>query len=1158
MLRIRTTSRDDLEFELPADGVVKIGSGKDCDLTLDDSSVAPLHCLAKVRGGKVSITACDAAHPISVNGERVGSYTLQRGDTIELGAGMSSNESDFGTEGDGSEKSSQRILVFDARIEDDLPGSEVSGYRIESWLGEGGVGAVYKATQLSLDRAVAIKFLSRRFVNDQRFVDRFLSEAQSMARLSHTNVVAVHDVVHDGELIFFSMEYLPGGTVGDRLREEKTLSLSDALGIALDASQALAWAEELGIVHRDIKPDNLLIASDGAVKVADLGLATQIDADPATDSKRWAGSPRFMAPEQTQGKAVDSRADVYSLGCTLFLCLTGVYPIDGATTQEIIKKKVSSDPPPIESLRADLPASVAETINAMIARELPDRLSSCRAALTAFKAARAKLNDESSRSATPHSPTPVIRQGTSEGRQRWLAQNAQRSLKTKVGAAWIGAALSLGIAGSTFYSGDASSAVNPQSMPSPVPVVENKPKSDPEILSSLDQEREGDPGSVQGKEGTQLSGETRSENSSTPTQDNPIVLRALEEQFPKLLEAEDYRGAKSLLDELQNKHPTQEMALSRALNKLSADAVNYWSERVAEAETLSGQGNVGEAKSILDSAAEKLPKKNFAKQHGEKLAELEAQSVSIEQCAQRLSGLKQEFTTALSSRDFDRAAKVVDRLASEPSCKSVQPFAAKAVSQAQERLAAVREAWQKIGLGIEKAVKDKRRLPLAAGERPIHSQRSYTIKGFDARKATIEVTRPAGESLNVFALSTKTLQSFLVAKSKTLEPPAQQALGLLLLYHERPFRARALLLDKHSNDENKRYLEAIAAAENALITTTTKRLAKWRKSLDNPKSPKTLAAQLQRKAESLFIRFSKTPRRKKIGAGIKALYVAARTKILSQRDLPDDLLQRLFRGTVKSYDNGVIRLNYKFSSRDQLRDFVPKLRKRCHLQVVGNEGANLLGEFRFECGGGDIFQGELRVSGRVPANSYNESSPNINIAMWTHEEDRVTPTGKTRATRSNARSLADYFVFGIGFNSEKVSNRTNVLLPTGRGRAGMPADVLLSASRPYSVHTAPKDECLWAQPHRELKGAKIDFEARMNSKTASFSINGRKARLGKGKRMNRVAPPEPFTGSFSFFTNGEVVLLASVTITGKLNPQWLAKHVREDAVKDFEEFVAKR
>ncbi|MCC7139275.1 MAG: serine/threonine protein kinase [Planctomycetes bacterium] len=232
---------------------------------------------------------------------------------------------------------------------------QIAGYRLLERLGGGAMGTVYKARQLSLDRDVAIKILSAELAQDPTFVARFEREAKAVARLNHANIISGIDVGDADGVKYFVMEYVDGSTVASLLRRGGPLDEERALLIAQQVCRALDHAYKNNLVHRDLKPDNVLITRDGIAKVCDLGLAKLEDLPPSADGARRMGTPDYISPEQARGDAnVDIRSDLYGLGATLHHMLVGRPPFDGATPQAVMAKHLTELPTPVRKLDATL------------------------------------------------------------------------------------------------------------------------------------------------------------------------------------------------------------------------------------------------------------------------------------------------------------------------------------------------------------------------------------------------------------------------------------------------------------------------------------------------------------------------------------------------------------------------------------------------------------------------------------------------------------------------------------------------------------------------------------------------------------------------------------------------------------------------------------
>jgi eukaryotic-like serine/threonine-protein kinase len=242
-------------------------------------------------------------------------------------------------------------------------------YHVRSRIAHGGMATVYLATDTRLDREVALKVMHADLARDSEFVDRFIGEAKSVARLSHQNIVAVFDQGADGEYLYLAMEYVPGRTLRALLRERGWFTWQEALGIMDPMLAGLAAAHQAGIVHRDVKPENVLITPDGRVKVVDFGLARASAAVSNTRVGQIIGSVAYIAPEQVTGAVTDARTDVYSAGIVLFEMLTGRQPYSGETPLAVAYAHVNSDVPAVGSVVGGVSPAVDQLVGAATSRD---------------------------------------------------------------------------------------------------------------------------------------------------------------------------------------------------------------------------------------------------------------------------------------------------------------------------------------------------------------------------------------------------------------------------------------------------------------------------------------------------------------------------------------------------------------------------------------------------------------------------------------------------------------------------------------------------------------------------------------------------------------------------------------------------------------------
>jgi eukaryotic-like serine/threonine-protein kinase len=266
-------------------------------------------------------------------------------------------------------------------------------YAIERELGRGGMGAVYLGRDLSLDRLVALKVLPPEFADEGSLRERFLRETRVAASFSHPNIVPVYAVEDRGDLLAFAMGYIEGESLAERVERSGPLEMRSLVRVLQDIAYALAYAHGRGVVHRDVKPENIMIErATGRALLMDFGISRPIrsaaSAPGLTRVGEVVGTPEFMSPEQATGDGVDGRSDLYSLGLAALYALTGTKPITGNSTQQIITRQLTEVPPPVCSLRGDIPVPLGAAIDRCVAKEPDQRFSTAEALVEAIDAAQ--------------------------------------------------------------------------------------------------------------------------------------------------------------------------------------------------------------------------------------------------------------------------------------------------------------------------------------------------------------------------------------------------------------------------------------------------------------------------------------------------------------------------------------------------------------------------------------------------------------------------------------------------------------------------------------------------------------------------------------------------------------------------------------------------
>ena len=268
--------------------------------------------------------------------------------------------------------------------------SHLGRYEIIGELGHGAMGVVYKAKDPLIDRILAIKTISLSLAMDEQdeYEARFYQEAKAAGRLSHPNIVTVFDVGKSGDIAYIAMEFLQGRELRDILSEEKRLPVSQVISIARQVAHGLSYAHEHGIVHRDVKPSNIMLIRDGLVKITDFGIARMPSSTIRTQAGVVLGSPKYMSPEQVLGTSIDQRSDIFSLGVMLYEMLVGRAPFAGDSVNAVMYQTMHTDPPPPGTLNPEVPARLDLIVAKALAKKPEDRYQSARELADDLRACR--------------------------------------------------------------------------------------------------------------------------------------------------------------------------------------------------------------------------------------------------------------------------------------------------------------------------------------------------------------------------------------------------------------------------------------------------------------------------------------------------------------------------------------------------------------------------------------------------------------------------------------------------------------------------------------------------------------------------------------------------------------------------------------------------
>ena len=252
---------------------------------------------------------------------------------------------------------------------------QLGRYEVLGELGQGAMGVVYKARDPLIDRVVAIKTINLGLAMDEKeeYEGRFYQEAKAAGRLNHPNIVTIYDVGRSGDVAYIAMEFLEGRELRDVLKEGTLLPVVQVLNIVAQVAQGLAYAHEHDIIHRDVKPSNIMVIRDGNVKITDFGIARMASSSVRTQTGMVLGSPKYMSPEQVMGKNIDQRSDIFSLGVMLYEMLTGQAPFDGENVNAIMYQTLNAITPPPSTLNPSVPEMVNFIVAKALAKGVEDR-----------------------------------------------------------------------------------------------------------------------------------------------------------------------------------------------------------------------------------------------------------------------------------------------------------------------------------------------------------------------------------------------------------------------------------------------------------------------------------------------------------------------------------------------------------------------------------------------------------------------------------------------------------------------------------------------------------------------------------------------------------------------------------------------------------------
>ena len=1193
-LTIESGSERGKQFKLPDSGTFAIGRDEKCAVCIDDIMASRVHCVVRCESGKWVIEDHKSTNGFRVNDVPVARHTLIPGDTIEIG---------------------DTLLALSATDEDPLIGSTLAGYDIEKRLGRGAMGTVYLARQLSLDRPVALKILAPRFSKDEDFIQRFLEEARAAGRLNHPNVVQVYDAGHEGDYHYMSMEFLEGGSLEELLEREERLDIIRAVEAARDAAQALQFAQQNHIVHRDIKPANLLLTLDGTVKVGDLGIAADLrqysGGVEATGKTPVAGSPRYMAPEQARGESLDQRADIYGLGATLYKMVAGVAPFDGASVKEIIRAKMDNDPPPLRKLIPEVPGGLSSVVQKMLARNPDSRYENAEQVYTALDPTQYRKSISSKGKARAARSTPAAQGTRSPAGRRGPRRSSQKSQSNLVVGAVLGiVALVFGLVLVTKLM-DSGGGERKVSRPDRRETTTSKPVEQPQ-QSGIER----DPSKIALNERERISenyaagridAATALQSLENLLGDNPRIAPSSEKLLKKLVAAVEVEkkekerkmqaGAKAavaaidlLIEKKELKSATDSIAgFLQKYSELGPEMVS------AQRQKLSGiiRSVVAESAKVVTQL---INSADFEKAFAE-IAALKGKVPASE--AARIQSMEAEVNLAksrmanslkfvqdnrpgiykfLADLDFAEAEKqlagIIGKLGG---VDKINQEARDLLDLIGHQVSSSKLAWQELEAVFSGAAKSKAAVklkffPSLAADKEVR----YKVLGIEGHGVRVQESgskAPPPVAYRILGLDPGIAVSLLAKQARPGlgEQKILQGIGLLLLLRDGPNRARELLLDEKISAAGRKDNEGLLASYgNSWREARLYSLQKLENSLGTAKNsvPTDMWNFIATDAGVLITAWRKRPDYSKVRDTLHELFLRTRIAALQGASVEGAFNAK----TVKEGRDGLTTLQYDFSTVDQLKDFYPARKGGSSIEWVEKRKLlKLKGEARFLAA--NPFESRLSVTGLVPSGGYNSQAPNINVALWTEEDDvvsygldgRALDYSTWRAGDENAEPPADFFVTGMGYKVE-----INLAGGLGGGRLGALARTLrgwlpvylkesslalLSVDHGSTLHRR-RDEKIWDQSAGSLfRSGAVRFAVAMDGRDLKWKINNKTINYKTSLAIARLGEKIPHAGSFSLFTNSSTVFFQSLEIVGRISKEWasgLAKSIAERELKKLD------
>ncbi len=1111
--------------KLPPGGTLKIGRESSCQIRLSGKLISRLHCRLVGKEHKWRLEDCESSNKTFINGKPVARKTLVPGDFIQVG---------------------ETIFSFYGSEVDSLIGRTLKGYRIEKRIGRGGMGTVYLARQLSLQRSVALKILNKECAVKEDFVTRFLREARSAAQLNHPNVVQVYDTGREDDLYFIAMEYLPEGSLDMLLIREKKVEYPRAVELMLQTLNAVSFAEQHQIVHRDIKPGNLLFTADRHVKLADLGIAIDLKDPQQVLSGVVGGSPAYMAPEQIRKGEVDNRADIYAVGATLYHVIAGVPPFESSSIKEILVNKLKTDPEPLKSLAPSIPRQLSNAVACMMARDPAERYPTAQEAQAALKSAV---------KAPATAPHPRRRAASAHRRVR----NKPTGKPFPVAAGLAATAVFVFI---VFLI--ASNMMN----------KETPPEKEPEQTAQREQPNDK---STVGKQNPVTSPDdafllrqqelARKRAEEEERKQREADKRAAETEaaeIEKLIRAGDLAGASERLEGLTGNLEAVDI-YSRLAALVKEKTAQLVAARRKKFEELCGSGDFAKAEAFLQEVEAQIPPAENTLLLSWRTMLSEAESKRTELLGQ-LASFEKNAYEKIARLDFADLTAPFDGFAAD------QPAYAEQAAGFARRLQGIATLWETLTAACDRQIKLRKALAASFPPTPLEkkpqAQSSYYFLQQERSLVTVCASDDRKTKLvrRILDLDDATLLSLAGSPGELTASDVKNALGWLLLLRNGPADAASLLFDQELSEAlRSRNKEKAEEVKNLWLTVRCEELAQAIEAASAEKKPGGVPPEtwhyLAVEAATLIkaVVSDEAAGHISLLPLLKGHFVTARTADLLSGGIADFF----HAATVKQSSSGVVELSYDFASKEQMNDFVAVEKVETELQWLSDQKTMVIqGEVRFL--EGMPFKEYLSVNGLVAKTSLEQ--PNVNIGVWTTAEDQLTPSFKNfdwRDFRNRGLGGAKpgYVVFGMGFylnirgggfagrGMDRMIGRWRNMLPAYFREASF---ALFAGERTKAVGGLD-GELIWEMPADTMVFPPLSFAVGVKNGDITWTFKRRAVPVkNKQAQLLRLKKSLKNEGSFSLFTNSNTVFFTMLKITGVLRGEWADEQAQRVAAKELE------